>query len=72
MLFVKNVAKILRIRIHRIRGISELKNLSQAYAFILINSDNPVNPDSDHKLVTTVFLAPTQIIGSPKEAVILK
>ena len=37
-----------RIRTHRIRGFSGLKNCSQCQAFILLNSDYPVNPDSDN------------------------
>jgi len=39
--------KIFRIRIDRIQGFSELKNCPQSQTFILLNLDNPVNPDSD-------------------------
>jgi hypothetical protein len=49
---VKKIAKLVRIWIHRIKGFLELKNFYEHNAFILINSDNPVNPDSDNKLVT--------------------
>ncbi|MEN9847307.1 MAG: hypothetical protein RL368_47 [Pseudomonadota bacterium] len=47
-----------------IKGFSELNNFFQHDAFILLNSDNPVNPDFDNKLVIAkiVFLSPTQVI----------
>jgi len=46
--FREAILRIVRIRIYRIQGFSELKKLSQYRAFILINSDNSVNPDSDN------------------------